>query len=171
MSGEDGLSSMGAAGRSDGAQGPEVEATEGPLMTMKRAHDEKLQMCKALEAIADALPDGVDRIECLRLANALVPTLRNIHRYEEKVIFPAFQAARGDSTARRNTIRRLCAEHIEDECFADEVTEILLGLGHGKPVENPEAVGFMLRGLFETMRRHIAFEAEHVFPAICAGCD
>ncbi|TIS86053.1 MAG: hemerythrin domain-containing protein [Mesorhizobium sp.] len=131
---------------------------------MKRAHGQKLQLCDALEKIADALP-GVDRLQCLGTANAIVPLLRNIHQYEETIVFPAYEAAAG-SNANLASTRRLRAEHVEDECFASEVTEILLAIGHGKTVENAEAIGFMLRGFFESMRRHIAFEREHVLPAI-----
>ncbi|WP_306283116.1 hypothetical protein [Mesorhizobium sp. LMG17149] len=58
------------------------------------------------------------------------------------------------------------AEHVEDECFAAEVTEILLAIGHGETIDNAEAIGFMLRGFFEGLRRHIAFEREHVLPMI-----
>ncbi|TIU16029.1 MAG: hemerythrin domain-containing protein, partial [Mesorhizobium sp.] len=57
---------------------------------MKRAHREKLQLCDALEKIADALPN-VDRLKCLGTANAIVPLLRNIHQYEETIIFPAYE--------------------------------------------------------------------------------
>ena len=46
-----------------------------------------------------------------------------------------------------------------------------MAIGHGAGVENPEAVGFMLRGLFETLRRHIAFEREHVLPIVGRGPD
>lgn len=136
-----------------------------PSAVMKRAHGEKLQLCDALEKIADALPN-VDRLKCLGIANAIVPLLRNIHQYEETIIFPAYEAATGGSNANLASTRRLRAEHVEDECFAGEVTEILLAIGHGETVENAEAVGFMLRGFFESMRRHIAFEREHVLPAI-----
>lgn len=136
-----------------------------PSAVMKRAHREKLQLCDALEKIADALPN-VDRLKCLGIANAIVPLLRNIHQYEETIIFPAYEAATGGSHANLASTRRLRAEHVEDECFAGEVTEILLAIGHGEKVENAEAVGFMLRGFFESMRRHIAFEREHVLPAI-----
>jgi len=132
---------------------------------MKRAHKEKLLLCDALERIADALP-GVDRLKCLGTANAIVPLLRNVHQYEETVIFPAYEAAVVRGNASLASTRRLRAEHVEDECFAGEVTEILLAIGHGEPVENPEAIGFMLRGLFENLRRHIAFEREHVLPTI-----
>ncbi|MER8576475.1 hemerythrin domain-containing protein [Mesorhizobium sp. M1338] len=134
---------------------------------MKRAHREKLQLCDALERIADALP-SVDRLKCLGTANAIIPLLRDIHRYEETAIFPAYEEAVVGNTNLAST-RRLRAEHVEDECFADEVTEILLAIGHGETVENPEAIGFMLRGLFENLRRHIAFEREHVLPMIGIG--
>ncbi|WP_348629736.1 hemerythrin domain-containing protein [Mesorhizobium sp. M7A.F.Ce.TU.012.03.2.1] len=129
---------------------------------MKRAHLEKLQLCAALEKIADTLP-RVDPLACLTLANAIVPLLRDSHEYEESVIFPAYETALANN---RDSARRLRAEHVEDECFAAEVTEILLAIGHGKTIDNAEAVGFMLRGFFESLRRHIAFEREHVLPMI-----
>ncbi|ADV15057.1 MULTISPECIES: hemerythrin domain-containing protein [Mesorhizobium] len=132
---------------------------------MKRAHREKLQLCDALERMAGALP-GVDRLECLGAANAIVPLLRNIDQYEETVIFPAYEDAVVSSNANLASTRRLRAEHMEDECVGGEVTEILLAIGHGEAVENPEALGFMLRGLFENLRRHIVFEREHVLPMI-----
>ncbi|MDQ0330952.1 hypothetical protein QFZ88_003279 [Mesorhizobium sp. YL-MeA3-2017] len=134
-------------------------------MEMQRIHEDKLTLCAALETIADTLPDAVCRLECLRIASILVPMLRDAHNYEGDVIFPAFASATGRSDT-DPTLHRLRVEHVEDESFADEVTEVLLAVGHGKPIENPEAFGFMLRGLFETLRRHIAFEREHVLPVI-----
>ncbi|TKB99535.1 MAG: hemerythrin domain-containing protein, partial [Mesorhizobium sp.] len=98
---------------------------------MKRAHLDKLQLCDALERIADTLPN-VDRLKCLGTANAIVPLLRNIHQYEETVIFPAYEATVAGSDATLASVRRLRAEHVEDECFAGEVTEILLAIGHGE---------------------------------------
>ena len=136
-----------------------------PAAVMKRAHLEKLRLCEALERIADTLP-RVDCLACLAAGNAIVPLLRNIHQYEETVIFPVYEAASTGSDANLASTRRLRAEHVEDECFAGEVTEILLAIGHGKPIDNAEAVGFMLRGFFESLRRHIAFEREHVLPMI-----
>lgn len=136
-----------------------------PNAVMKSAHGEKLQLCDALEKIADSLP-WVDRLKCLSTANAIVPLLRSIHQYEERIIFPAYEVAAAGSNANLASTRRLRAEHVEDECFAGEVTEILLAIGRGETVKNVEAVGFMLRGFFESVRRHIAFEREHVLPMI-----
>ena len=138
-----------------------------PCLDIGKAHDRKLQLCEAMEAIADALPSAIDRLQCLQIASQLVPLLRESHRYEEEDVFPAFEKAGGrDFFTRAASVRRLKVEHVEDECAAQDLTEVLLEIGHGGAVENPEAIGFMLRGLFETMRRHIAFEREHVLPIV-----
>ncbi|MEO9639562.1 MAG: hemerythrin domain-containing protein [Nitratireductor sp.] len=138
-----------------------------PAALLRRAHGFKLDLCHALERIADNLPDNIDRMECLRIANILAPSIRQIHACEEKHIFTAYAAVLAASAdADMETLRRLKAEHVEDQCFADEVTETLLGIGHGQAIDNAEAVGFMLRGFFETMRRHIAFERAHILPIL-----
>jgi hemerythrin-like domain-containing protein len=143
-----------------------VEARrEARAAVMQRAHREKLRLCSVLEEIADSLPDRVDPLMCLSTANTLLPMLRNIHRYEEDTIFPAYAAATDDTGG----VERLKAEHLEDECFADELTEALLRAGHCGTAANPEALGFMLRGFFETIRRHVAFEREHILPAIATA--
>lgn len=136
---------------------------DSPVATMRRVHADKLRLCDALEAIADALPDAIDRVHCLSVASELVPMLRAAHRFEECYIFPLYAKARGDD-AEAPSLARLKAEHVEDECFADEITETLLAIGRGGPIGNAEATGFMLRGFFEMQRRHIAFEREHILP-------
>ncbi|MGX8009993.1 hemerythrin domain-containing protein [Mesorhizobium sp. ORM8.1] len=132
---------------------------------MMHLHREKLHLCEALERIADALPK-VDRFTCLAIANSIIPLLRDIHRYEEDVIYPVYEAGLSGAEADLQSTRRLRTEHVEDECFADEVTDQLLAIGHGRPLENAEVLGFMLRGFFESLRRHIAFEREHILPRI-----
>ncbi|WEZ85050.1 hemerythrin domain-containing protein [Rhizobium sp. 32-5/1] len=122
-------------------------------------------MCQELEDIADSLPAAVDALSCLSIAAKLLPALQRAHEYEEKVIFPAYEklaASRGQTIS----TDRLRAEHISDECFAADLTGILLKIGHGGPVDQAETFGFMLRGFFDGLRRHVAFEDEHVVPAI-----
>ena len=127
---------------------------------LNRAHGEQLRLCDALEEIADSLPDKINRQKCIYAAKALGPLVRGVHRYEETVLFPALLAAEKDS-ALAETIARLKFEHCEDECFSEELSETLLSLGRGDPV-NAEAAGYMLRGFFEAMRRHIAFERQFI---------
>ena len=157
------------AQRTDGLVEAKIRFVQDPSASpgdlLRRAHEVKRDLCSALEQIADALPDGVDRMRCLRLANVLAPALRDIHVCEEMTVFPAYVVASGEERDSQ-TLRRLRAEHVEDQCFADEVTEVLMAIGHGDHIRNAEATGFMLRGLFETMRRHMAFESEHLLPRI-----
>lgn len=136
-----------------------------PCLSVERIHAEKLAFCDALETLADSLPARVDRLECLRIAAELVPVMRASHDFEERHIFPLFTDL-GREPARISSVSRLKAEHIADECAAADLSEELLRIGHGGRIDNPEALGFMLRALFQTMRRHIAFEREHIFPAI-----
>lgn len=135
-----------------------------PCEDISQLHEDKLALCDALEAIADTLPSRVDRFECLRVGAQLAPTMRRSHQFEESRIFPLF--AISASPARSVSIARLKAEHVADECAAADVSEELLRIGHGGEIANPEALGFMLRALFEALRRHIAFEREHVMPLL-----
>ncbi len=136
-----------------------------PCEDMSRIHEEKLALCDALEAIADSLPSQVDRFECLRVGAILAPAMRRSHQFEESRIFPAFEKSSA-VPGRAISVARLKSEHLADECAAADVSEELLRIGHGGEIGNPEALGFMLRALFEAMRRHIAFEREHIMPAI-----
>jgi hemerythrin-like domain-containing protein len=140
-----------------------------PCLDMGRAHDETLLLCDALERIADGLPHKVERALCLAIAARIVPMLKDSHAYEEEVVFPAFAAAAALPAVGDASIRRLKAEHVEDECAAQDLADVLFAIGHGSAIDNPEALGFMLRAFFETTRRHIAFEREHVMPVLARG--
>lgn len=126
-----------------------------------QAHDEQLRLCDELEEIADSLPAMINRQKCIYAAKALGPLIRGVHHYEDTILFPSFEARMPASPDFAKTLARLKFEHFEDECFADELTERLLMLGSGRGDVNMEATGYMLRGFFESVRRHIAFERDY----------
>ncbi|WP_147179900.1 MULTISPECIES: hemerythrin domain-containing protein [Alphaproteobacteria] len=135
---------------------------------LRQAHEEQLALCDELEAIADSLPGNVNRQKCIYAAKSLDPLIKGVHHYEENILFPWLEGASRDVEHLRETLDRLKFEHCEDECFAEELTDALLKLGSGATV-NMEAVGYMLRGFFEGMRRHIAFEREYLLPRVPKG--
>ncbi|MHA7971027.1 hemerythrin domain-containing protein [Rhizobium sp. CAU 1783] len=135
------------------------------LAWLRRAHEEQLALCGELEEIADSLPASVNRQKCIYAAKSLGPLIKGVHHYEETVLFPWLETANRNVENLRDTLDRLKFEHCEDECFAEELTDALLKLGSGTAV-NMEAVGYMLRGFFEGIRRHIAFEREHLLYSI-----
>jgi hypothetical protein len=145
---------------------PQAAPRRKPSLTvMLAAQDEQLSLCRELEDIADSLPSSVNRQKCIFAAQALGSLMRSTHDYEEKIFFP-WLAAEADSDDRLEPIlARLKFEHCEDECYAEELTDVLMKLGRGEPV-NMEATGYMLRGFFEARRRHIAFERDHLMKYI-----
>jgi iron-sulfur cluster repair protein YtfE (RIC family) len=130
------------------------------LAWLQEAQVEQLALCDELEDIADSLPAAVNRQKCIYAAKALTPMIRSLHHYEETILFPRIKQWPSGS-ADDETLSRLRYEHLEDEGYAEELTEALFNLGSGEAV-NMEAVGYMLRGFFEGTRRHIAFERSHL---------
>lgn len=139
---------------------------ETTVTIVEVAHAEMLRLCSLLEEVADSLPANIDSRRCLMLAEELEPLVRGVHRFEEEVLFPAYARILDAQERGHDSLDRLLAEHAEDECFAGEVAEALMLLGRQGTVDNPEAMGFMLRAFFEGQRRHIAFEREHVLPEV-----
>lgn len=147
-----------------GPGGSRSEATElplGALAAMKGAHASKLALCEMLEQIADSLPNRLDRAQCETAAKLLTSAVARFHRFEEDIVFPVYSACAVGDNGALQTVERLRFEHRQDEDFAFELSEQLLAAATAKAF-NAEMLGFMLRGFFTSMRRHIAFESEHV---------
>ncbi len=129
-------------------------------------HLEKQEaVCTALEEIADTLPDDIDPQRCLHLAMSLVPLIHAAHRFEEEVLFSALKGSGKQDEQLENIFDRLHGEHYEDESFAEEVAECLREIASGAKL-NFEKAGYMMRGFFEGLRRHIAFERDHLLPML-----
>ena len=140
-----------------GAPGAAINA----IAWWKNAHRRQLELCNDLEAIADSLPSNINAIKCLQAARGLSEVIRDIHRFEEKTLFPTLSSVIGEAPDLMATIERLKFEHLADESSADDLTERLTRLGAGHVDSNMEALGYMLRGFFDALRRHIAFEREY----------
>jgi hemerythrin-like domain-containing protein len=124
---------------------------------LRDVFDQQMSLCDALERIADSLPHRLDRPHCQQVANLICPLIGRAHAAEEALMFPQLAALRGDGC---QVVERLRLEHIEDECFAEEVQFELQQIATGQPVLAPEATGYMLRGFFEGLRRHVRHELE-----------
>lgn len=133
-----------------------------PAAAFKKGHRDLLALCDQLEEIADSLPDQINRQKCLYAARALGPLIRTTDKFEEDVLFPQIKSKMPDDATTPKTLSRLRFDHCEDECFAEELSEALHSLGEGRTDINMEATGYMLRGFFEALRRHIAYENEVV---------
>ena len=123
-------------------------------------------LCCQLEHIADGLPENVDKQECLYVARSIIPVVKRSHEFEESVLFPLLREKSPDAESLDKTLERLQGEHWEDESYASEIHNSLISYVSGIAEANVESLGYMLRGFFEGMRRHLAFEREHVLPLL-----
>ncbi len=129
----------------------------GLLADVREYFDQQLMLCDLLEAIADSLPDRLNHENCRRAAALVGPLLRLAHEAEETLLFPRILAAHAQGRA---VIEQLRLEHLEDECFGEEVQFELNQLGCRQPVLAPETTGYMLRGFFECLRARVRHERE-----------
>ena len=92
------------------------------------------------------------------------PLLTQAQEVEESGVFPALLTLRQVRPELGDIIERLKLEHQLDLCYGEEVQDMLKSYGEGRRELSPDAAGFMLRGFFESLRRHIAFEQDLLLP-------
>ncbi len=119
-----------------------------------------------LESIADSLPEDTDSQVILSLSRKIFPTVKTAHEFEEQRLFTLLEHKLGNGEELSRNLERLQFEHLEDESYAEEVADSLMGYVTDPKSQNPDALSYMLRGFFEGVRRHIAFEAEHILPML-----
>ncbi len=123
-------------------------------------------LCCALESIADGLPGEVRNDDCLAIARSIHPIIHRSHVFEETVLFPVLRQRCAGEAHLADTLDRLLGEHWEDQSFAEEVRHELVDYVAGQDAANVEKLAYMLRGFFAGLRRHIAFEREHLIPML-----
>lgn len=132
-----------------------------PRVIMRQTQGEILRFCDTLEEIADSLPGSIGSPKCQLAAEKIEPLIGSAHEFEESTIFPMAHRELMKLGASPDCIDRLKAEHLEDQSFASELATILRS-GVDQSVIHAEMLGYMLRGFFESVRRHTAFERDYL---------
>ncbi len=136
-----------------------------PLGRLADVHARQLRVCDILERIADALPRPPSRLVCLRLLDILTVDMPLHHADEEGGLFPLLRRRTEADDGIDAVLERLSIEHTEDEALLPEVLETLQALADDVgPEREPDIAGYVLRGYFESQRRHIAWEEDVVMP-------
>jgi hypothetical protein len=120
-------------------------------------------LCAALELLADSLPHRIDTHGGLLLARGIRPTLHRAHRFEETVVHPLLMS---HHTRLAGTLARLRGEHVEDADRGQEIREAVAVIVRDSSRRDAEMIGYMLRGFFSGLRRHLAFERDHLLPLL-----
>ncbi|MCR9238290.1 MAG: hemerythrin domain-containing protein [Alphaproteobacteria bacterium] len=170
--------------RTVGANGEDPETSFSPTNGQENQHlseteirqklarnfKSQLGLCALLEDIADSLPHNVSRNNCLLAAQNIQPIVQVSHKFEEEYLFPLLLSDDQKQNELEPILTRLHAEHCEDESYCNEIVDALEELASDQ-LANIDKLSYMLRGFFEGMRRHIAFEQEHLLPLLAKDND
>ncbi len=137
---------------------------DNPLDILAHEHVRQEWLCDVLETIADGLPGTLECALAGMVVDALRVDLPLHHKDEEEGLFPLLCRRAGPEDNIDAVIRQLCREHVADDTYCDDLIDVLRALADGQPPRNPEMAGYMIRGFFESYRRHIAFENMVLLP-------
>jgi hypothetical protein len=137
---------------------PRAEWAARHFEALLSSHD---RLCDDLEALADSLPDHIDTSAAMALAHDLHPVLRSCHDHEETFVFPALL---GCVPEFQPTLLRLRAEHFEDEDQAIVVADAVTAYVRNRGRADADPLGYLMRGLFQPVRRHAAFDRHVTLP-------
>ncbi len=102
----------------------------------------------------------------MSVSQELQADIRSAHDFEENELFVALRRAYLPDKGLEATLERLHQEHFEDESFAEEIRESLTECTLDRKRCNVESLSYMLRGFFESKRRHCAFERQFLLPLL-----
>lgn len=136
------------------------------LDQLSQFHEAQLALCSQLETIADSLPENFDAHQALMTARQIAPLVKRAHRFEEHEVFEIVQKESQINPMIDDSLSRLQFEHWEDEAYAEELCEALVAYASSSDHGQTDKLSYMLRGFFDNLRRHIAFEKEYIEPIL-----
>ncbi|WP_108398581.1 hemerythrin domain-containing protein [Devosia submarina] len=136
------------------------------IATLDRGYDQLLEVCNNLETLADTLPDRVGVARHLHLIDSVEQVVGLTSLLEETILFPLMEAY--SSADLKMTVERLRREHIADRSTADELRDLFGAFLEERSGISADAVGYLLRSFFESVRRHV--HAERAMLQLLQGC-
>lgn len=127
----------------------ELEACYGQIMSW----------CDLLEAIADSLPSHVDDRPIETITAGLVPLLQTTCELEERVVCSQLGLIMTERE-RVRAVEQRRAGRVLDMGAAQEVVSVLDEVQEGVCALSWDAVGYLLRSFFSSMRKHVQAQRE-----------
>ncbi len=135
-----------------------------PIDFLIHEHARQEWLCDVLETIADGLPGTLECALAAMVAEVLKVDVPLHHQDEEHGLFPLLERRAAPEDNIEPMIRQLNREHLADDTYSTDLIDLLDALAGGQTPINPEMAGYMIRGFFESYRRHIAFENIVIMP-------
>jgi hemerythrin-like domain-containing protein len=129
-----------------------------PIKQIEGEQAHMMVLCDMLETIADEISDNMKPSTVVMAARSLRHELPRLHRHEEQLLFPLLAKRALPEDDIEEILDGFRQENAMDEGYAEEVLTILDRLALGQGLENLEMAGYLLRGFFESLRRHLRWE-------------
>jgi hypothetical protein len=133
-----------------------------PLSIITHERSAQYELCDELECIADQLGGPVDVQLCEPVLFKLRHELPLYHR-DEKVLFDLLAVHKPEDKVLGRCIELAVSEHSKIEYLAFELADPISDLSSNIALNNPDAVGYLLRCCFEIIRQHLRWEDAVVF--------
>lgn len=138
--------------------------TPDPIELIAEEHALQRELCDLLEAIADGLPHSFNTGLAAIAVSILEGSVPRHMRLEEEALFPVLRDRVASEDPLHAALACLEEEHERDGASLVELTDGLKTAAQQGSVKNPDMLGYMLRGYFDSQRRHIAWEDRVVLP-------
>jgi len=138
--------------------------TPNPIGLIAEEHALQRELCDLLEALADGLPHSFDKAMAVIAVSILEGSVPRHMRLEEEALFPMLRDRIAADDPLCAALACLEDEHERDGATLVELADALKTAAEPGSVTNADMLGYMLRGYFESQRRHIAWEDRVVLP-------
>lgn len=142
--------------------GPDV-IRDDPFGYLAYDHSAQRALADLLESLADSLPDCVNRAAAALAASMLRTAYPRHCAAEDAALFPVLERVCAEEVTLK-AMRQAAREHEDTAGQAIELAEALDALAASGRPENPESLGFMLRGFFDGLRRHLDWCEAAILP-------
>lgn len=119
-----------------------------------------MQVCDDLERVSDELP-AANTHAFLMVSERICPLLRQCQHFEETRVHPVLIQSRPGLD---KILARLRDEHIEDQDHASLLLDSVRAFVTGDGAIEAGEIGYLARGFFTSVRRHLAFDTDFVAP-------
>lgn len=143
--------------------GPRCRSPD-PIALIAEEHALQRELCDLLEALADGLPHSLDKAIAVIAVSILEGSVPRHIRLEEEALFPILRSRIASDDPLWAALDCLEDEHERDGAALVELTDALKTAAAEGRATNPDMLGYLLRGYFDSQRRHIAWEDRVVLP-------
>lgn len=143
---------------------PDTMPERNAIDWLESEHRLQQELCEVLEEIADALPGPVEPARVEFATTVLRTSVRRHIAIQTHLLFPVLRQRALESDEIKTLIGQITADNAADEVLAYDTADQLEAAVEKRQAGKPDMLAYMLRGMFEGRRRHIAWEMSVLIP-------